>query len=143
MSVMAGPKRDPLPPPFPIGTRLRCIKGFDAYVSAVDHPRDIAKYPEDWKRVSGCGIEVTIDKVVEGRRGTGRQLRDEDGLMYYEDTGEPILDETRDGYSVYHVVSGDTRAAKMSGRCIRPDDAKERWEVIGQRKRPQRERRAK
>lgn len=125
---MADPCRDPLPPPFPVGTRLRCIKGFDAYVAAVDHPRHtVTDHPEDWTRVSGVGIEVTIDSVVQGRRGTGRQLRDEDGLMFYEDSGEPILDETRDGYSVYHVVSGNGHAAKMSGRCIRPDDAEERW----------------
>lgn len=141
-AVTKGAERDPLPPPFPIGTRLRCIKGFDAYVAAVDRPRDIAAHPEDWKRVSGVGIEVTIDRVEQGRRGTGRQLRDEDGLMFHDD-GEPMIDETRDGYSVYHVVSGGTNAAKMSGRCIRPEDAETRWEVIAPTPPRKRSRRAK
>lgn len=120
--------RDPLPPPFPVGTHLRCIEGHNAYVASVDRPRDIKTHPEDWARISGSGIEVTIDRVESGRRGTGRQLRDEDGPMYYDD-GDPILDETQDGYSVYHVVPGTGPAAKMSGRCIRPSSAP-MWQVL-------------
>ncbi len=123
------PTRDPLPPPFPIGTRLRCVEGHDAYVSRVDgYPRDIADHPEDWTRVSGRGIEVTIARVEPGRRGTGRQLRDEDGLMYHDD-GEPMRDETQDGYSVYHVMRGTGSAARMSGRCIYPDGA-HKWQMF-------------
>lgn len=122
------PTRDPLPPPFPVGTRLRCLEHHDAYVACVDRPREIKDHPEDWVRVSGRGIEVTIDEVRPGRRGTGRQLRDEDGLMFYDD-GEPMLDETKDGYSVYHVVRGTSRAAKNSGRVIWPDSAHD-WEVL-------------
>lgn len=121
--------QEPLPPPFPVGTRLRCLEGHDAYVPNVERPRDIKAHPEDWVRISGRGIEVTVARVEPGRKGTGRQLRDEDGPMFYEDTGEPILDETQDGYSVYQVVRGSGSAAKMSGRCIFPDSA-HKWQVI-------------
>ena len=129
--VTEDPERDPLSPPFAVGTRLRCIEGYDALVPCVDRPQHggRAKHPEEWVRVSGIGIEVVIDHVVEGRRGTGRQLRDEDGLMFYEDDGAPMLDTTKDGYSVYYVVRGTGHAAKMSGRCIDPDSA-HKWEVI-------------
>lgn len=122
------PTRDPLPPPFPVGTRLRCIEGYDAYAAHVERPRDIEAHPEDWARVSGRGIEVTIERVEPGRRGTGRRLRDEDGPMS-DDDGEPMLDETKDGYSVYCVVRGTGNAAKMSGRCIDPGSA-HRWQVM-------------
>jgi hypothetical protein len=122
------PTRDPLLPPFPVGTRLRCIEGHDAHVANVECPRDIRTHPGDWVRISGIGIEVTIDRVELGHRGTGRQLRDEDGPMCHDD-GEPMLDETRDGYSVYHVVRGAGQAARMSGRCIDPSGA-HRWQVL-------------
>lgn len=122
------PTRDPLPAPFPVGTLLRCIESHDAYVPRVERPREIEAHPEDWARCSGRGIEVTIDRVEPGRRGTGRQLRDEDGPMI-DDAGEPIVDSTKDGYSVYHVVHGVGNKAKMSGRCIFPDSA-HRWEVL-------------
>ncbi len=122
------PTRASLPPPFPVGTRLRCVEGYDAYVASVDSPRDIKAHPEDWARISGLGIEVTIARVELGRQGTGRQLHDEDGPMSHYD-GEPILDETQDGYSVYQVVRGAGNVAKMSGRCIFPDSA-HRWQVL-------------
>jgi hypothetical protein len=122
------PTRDPLPPPFHVGTRLRCIDGHDAYVPRVERARAIAEHPEDWARISGRGIEVTIDDVRPGHRGTGRQLRDESGPMHHDD-GEPMLDATRDGYSVYHVVLGEGRLAKQSGRCIFPDSV-HRWQVL-------------
>lgn len=137
------PTRDPLPPPFPVGTRLRCVdqQRGASYAGAVRTPRDISKHPEDWALVYGFGLEVTIDKVVAGTRGTGRQLRDEDGLMFYEDDGEPILDETRDGYSVYHVVAGDNAPANNSGRAIRAENA-DKWLVLdnkpGQPRKPTR-----
>lgn len=127
-AIRPSPTRDPLPPPFPVGTHLRCIEGHDAYVARVERPRDIKTSPEDWARLSGRGIEVTIDRVEPGYQGTGRQLRDEDGPMCHED-GEPMRDETRDGYSVYHVVRGAGHAAKMSGRCIDPSSAR-RWQVL-------------
>jgi hypothetical protein len=122
------PTRDPRSPPFLVGTHLRCIDGHDAYVPRVKRPRDIKTHPEDWARISGRGIEVTIDRVELGRRGTGHQLRDEDGPMFHED-GEPMLDETKDGYSVYHVVRGTGHTAKMSGRCIDPSSA-HRWQIL-------------
>lgn len=125
----SSPTRDPLPPPFPVGARLRCIEGHDAYVPCVECPRDIRTHPEDWARVSGRGIEVTIARVQPGHRGTGRQLRDEDGPMCHED-GEPMLDETRDGYSVYYVTRGAGHALRMSSRCIDPGSAR-RWQVGG------------
>jgi hypothetical protein len=118
----------PLPPPFPVGTRLRCIEGHEAYVARVDRPRDLKDHPEDWTRSSGRGLEVTIDRVELGYCGTGRQLRDQDGPMYHDD-GEPMVDTTRDGYSVYYVVPGEGRIAKQSGRCIYPDSV-HRWQVL-------------
>lgn len=121
------PTRVPLPPPFPVGTRLRCVEGHDAYVARVKHPRDIKDHPEDWARVSGRGIEVTIARIEPGHRGTGRRLRDEDGPMFH-DNGDPMLDETRDGYSVYHVVRGAGHS-EMSGRLIDPSSA-HRWRVL-------------
>ncbi len=122
------PTRDPLPPPFPVGTQLRCVEGHDAYVPNVVRPRDLKDHPEDWARVSGRGLEVTIARVEPGHRGTGRQLRDEDGPVCSDD-GEPLLDETHDGYSVYQVVRGVGDAARMSGRCIFPDSA-HKWQVL-------------
>jgi len=127
-TMSSDPTRDPLPPPFLVGTRLRCLEGHDAYAPSVERPRDIQTHPEDWVRISGRGIEVTIDCVDPGWRGSGRQLRDEDGPILDED-GEPMLDETRDGYSVYHVVRGTGHAAKMSGRCIDRSSA-HKWQVL-------------
>ncbi len=49
--------------------------------------------------------------------------------MHHEDDGEPMIDETRDGYSVYHVVRGTGHAARMSGRCIHPDSA-HKWQEM-------------
>lgn len=120
--------REPLPAPFPVGARLRCVEGHDAYAARVACPREHGAHPEDWARVAGRGLEVTIDRVEAGRRGTGRQLRDEQGPMVHED-GEPILDETQDGYSVYRVALGTGDPARTASRCIRPDGAR-RWEVL-------------
>lgn len=127
MQKKADPAREPLPPPFPVGTRLRCIEGHDAYVPRVDHPRDIRAHFEDWPRVSGRGIEVTIDLVKPGSRGTGQQLCDAGGPMS-DDAGEPILDETQDGRSIYQVVRGRGPTARMSGWCIDPSSA-HKWQV--------------
>ncbi len=124
--VREDPTRVPLPPPFPVGTRLRCVDGYDAHVASVERPRDLRAHPEDWVRVSGRGLEVTIASLKPGSRGTGRQLRDADGPMYHED-GEPMLDETRDGYSIYHVARGDGH--HPSGRCIDPSSA-HKWEML-------------
>lgn len=104
----------PLPPPFPVGTRLRCID------------------PIPWRKISvevegkvvvlyGPGLEVLIDSTTKGRQGTGRVV-DED------DDGDPIYDETMDQFSVYHV-----EGAPDHGRLIRHDAAKN-WEVIKEAK---------
>lgn len=45
--------------------------------------------------------------------------------MIFEDTGEPILDETRDGCSVFYVEAKGTK----HGRLIWAKDKKE-WKVI-------------
>jgi hypothetical protein len=81
-------------------------------------------------RISGRGLEVVIDEVRLGRRGTGRQLIDEDGPMFHDD-GDPMIDETKDGYSVYHV-SSDAHTKKASGRCIFPHTA-QRWQLSSDR----------
>lgn len=114
----------PKPPPFKVGTRLRYRGERRAYVGAVPNPRDIGKHPEDWQMCIGPGLEVTIIRVEVGHQGTGRHLRDEDGPMY-DDEGEPYLDETRDGYSVYEVPTHN----RMGGRCI-DHKSKRDWEVL-------------
>lgn len=126
------PTRPPRPPPFPIGTKLVCIGDrSNIHTAAVRSPRDITTHPEDWVRIGGKGIEVVIDEVKPGRAGTGRQCVDGDGPMFYEDTGEPIIDETKDGYSVYHVTTTDRDTGEKTrhGRIIWPDD-KASWKVI-------------
>jgi len=73
-----------------------------------------ARDSEETVTVCGPGIDVTVDEIVQGRRGTGRFIDLEDGE-------EPFIDETRDGYSIYHVGG--------HGRCIFREDKKE-WERI-------------
>ena len=109
---MANHQSDPLPPPFPVGTKLLQVGPRLAYTE------------RDGERVwlNRPGLEVVVSKVRLGHRGTGRHLEDEDGPMYYEDTGEPIVDQTQDGSSIYLNPVG-MRAA------IHPDVAGE-WEVV-------------
>jgi len=123
--VKTDPTREPLLPPFPIGTRLRCIEGIDAYVPRDARPRDLRDHPEDWARISGRGLEVTIARVEPGIRGTGQQLHDEDGPMV-DASGAPILDVTQDGYSVYQVMREN---GKRSGRCIDPGSV-HKWQSL-------------
>jgi hypothetical protein len=113
--VKADPTRDPLPPPFPVGTHLRCVEGHDAYVPSVERPRDIKAHPEDWARLSGRGIEVTISRVEPGRRGTGRHLRDEDGPMHHDD-GEPMIARGTWAKAGAKFVSHDKRFTIMKSR---------------------------
>lgn len=112
------PCREPLPPPFPVGTRLRC-KGrrHDLRYGrpGVVVRGDSDRYPEDWIVVYAKGLEVTVDEVRPGRRGTGRMVDLDDGE-------DPFPDATRDGYSVYHVEGSH-------GRCIFAEDADD-WEVL-------------
>lgn len=120
--------RAPKPPPFPVGTRLRCVRNRgSSWTAAVDNPRDMSEHPEDWVQVSGFGLEVEIAEVKPGRRGTGEQLRDSDGPMFYEDDGQPILDETDDGRSIYYVSAGER--GKRAGRLI-PHKYRNEWEII-------------
>lgn len=120
--------REPKPPPFPLGTRLVCVS--ERGDITTKSWRDGA-----WVEslVYGKGLEVVIDEVIEGRQGTGQQLRDHDGLMFYEDTGDPILDETEDGMSSYHVTSKD--GTRDSGRLIRHDNISE-WKVVAAAAKP-------
>jgi hypothetical protein len=114
---MAGHRTDcgaPKPAPFPVGTRLR-YRGDRRISSAVDGVTVTILAP---------GIEMTVSSTREGRQGTGRQLRDEDGPMY-DDDGEPICDTSRDGYSVVHPDGHDERF----GRAIDPETARQ-WEVV-------------
>src|SRR5260370_34528017 len=117
--------REPKPAPFPVGMRLRYVGKKESHTYHID--------PESRERklVPLCvpGLEVTIAEVRPGRRGTLRHCQDENGPMYWDDTGEPILDETDDGYSVYYVEAWQN--GKKQGRCIHPDRASTReWEVI-------------
>lgn len=110
---MAINTKPPLPPPFPIGTRLKCVD------------------PQSWRRISvevngktvvlyGHGLEVVVDGVTKGRQGTGRLVDEIDG--------ERIYDETIDQCSVYHV-----EGAPDHGRLIRHDGAKN-WKVVKKKK---------
>ncbi len=65
--------------------------------------------------MSGIGVSGTIVRVINGRRGTGQQLRDDDGPMFYEDTGEPIRDQTEDGISVISI-EGHERLVRYENR---------------------------
>lgn len=109
--------RAPKKPPFAVGTRLRYLG------------RDRSWAEVDGKHISIIepGMEVVVEEVDAGRRGTLRQLRDADGPMTWEDTGDPILDETRDGYSVYHLRLPEPYGDQ--GRCILQETAKD-WEVV-------------
>ena len=112
------PTRDPLPPPFAVGTRLRCV---DKNASPLRYGRDGVKHPErtptdGYVTVYEYGLVVTIDEVRVGHHGTGREVDLKDGE-------EPFIDSTSDGYSVYHVEG------TKHGRCIFAED-KNKWEVV-------------
>jgi len=85
--------RPPRPAPYPVGTRVRYTGILTLYRSA-----------EDKTPIFTTGMEFTVSEIRPGRRGTLRQLTEDDGSpAFWEDTGEPILDETRDGWSVVEV----------------------------------------
>lgn len=109
--------------PFPVGTRLRYIGTHRSYTYDIN--------PETYERkeVPLClpGMIVTVDSIMRGHRGTLVHLCDEDGPMYYEDTGEPILDTTSDEVSVYHIDAW--QQGTRQGRCIHHESRKE-WEVV-------------
>lgn len=61
--------RAPLPPLFPVGTRLRCIDGHDAYVPNIERPRDIKANP---------ALAVEVIQSSGRWRHDGSDLRDVD-----------------------------------------------------------------
>lgn len=107
MTTTQSPTRPPRPAPFPVGARIR-------YVGAT---RSSYLQRDDVKE---------IVRVRPGRRGTGRRLHDEDGPMFYDDTGEPILDTTKDAYSVW-TYTDDT--GREQGRIVWPEHAGA-WERV-------------
>lgn len=110
----------PKPAPFPLGARVKYIG---------TRRISIGPTPETATPVLFPGAEGSIVRIIEGRQGTGRHLRDEDGPMYYDDTGDPILDDTKDGYSVW-VCDVDPRN-EHKGRCIDPDPENlKEWELM-------------
>ncbi len=111
--------RKPKPAPFPVGARLRCVdEKHNTFV--------VDNLTGSKALIYGPGLEVVIEEVKYGRQGTLRHLCDEDGPMYYDDTGEPILDHTEDWCSVYYVLGND---GQKHGRLIRPEN-KGNWQVI-------------
>jgi hypothetical protein len=96
--------RFPKKPPFKVGTKLRYVgedqTGYGCS-NKCRNPEDRFEYA--WTPVKAPGLEVVIAELRNGRQGTLRQCRDEDGPMYDEDSGDPILDNTSDGYSLYKL----------------------------------------
>lgn len=109
------PTRDPLPPPFAVGTRVRYIGTRRAYTS-----RDFGSDGSSGRALIEPGMEVEITGASPGRRGTGRPVGDPD------DDGYQAIDRTKDGHSVYLVDDG----TRIRGRIIWPTGAGE-WEMIG------------
>lgn len=102
--------RWPKLPPFAVGERVR-YEGTDRVWADAERTQ-----PLRWP-----GQVVTIVETRPGRRGTLRQLRDEDGPMEHDD-GEPIIDTTRDGYSIWKQPNGH-------GICILRETAHE-WTLV-------------
>jgi hypothetical protein len=115
--------RVPKPAPFKVGTRLRYKGETESYTYDIDPKTGEKKVVP----LLVPGIEVVIAEVRNGYRGTLRHMRDQGELMYYEDTGEPILDTTHNGYSVYYVEAWQN--GKQQGRIIDHENARE-WELI-------------
>jgi hypothetical protein len=116
---------EPLPPPFPVGTRLRMKSGpwaYDAFVQNPELPYPDREQRENLVRIRGAGIEVVICRVRPGHRGSGR-------LMETQDDGYEVYDSTKDGWSVYEQTYADGRAIPHSGRAIAAEDA-DHWEVL-------------
>lgn len=85
--------REPRPAPFPVGTRLRYIG--DLKLNRSEDPASMT---------FGAGVEGTVSEVRPGRRGTLRDISDP------EVDSEPIIDTTRDGYSVVALEGTYNRA---------------------------------
>jgi hypothetical protein len=118
--------RAPKPAPFAVGTRLKYVGKHESYTYDINpKTREKREVP-----LQVPGMIVTVNEVRPGRRGTLRHCREHDGsLMYWDDTGEPILDETDDGYSVYFVEAWQN--GSKQGRCIHADaESVAEWEVV-------------
>lgn len=109
MKEQKDPTRDPLPPPFAVGARIRYV-GNRLVTTGLD--------PRDSRVLLGPGMEVEIVECVEGSRGTGR-------VEYVDDDGEDVIDSTRDGRSIYIVFDGH----KHRRRSIDPQSARDWREV--------------
>jgi len=92
------PDRLPQPAPFVVGQRVRYAGDLRLYHAPTD--------PAPFFASGSVGV---VTRVSQGRRGTGRQLREDGDLCFFDD-GEPMLDTTRDGYSVVDFGNGWTRA---------------------------------
>lgn len=105
--------RAPKQPPFPIGTRLRYVGTHRSW------------YEEGGEMVPLIqpGLIVTVCDVSKGERGTLAPLWDEDGPMEDED-GEPYLDRTRDGRSIYSVRAHGGRPRRQT--IVHANE----WEVV-------------
>lgn len=115
---MSDPTRKPKPPPFAVGTRVQYTGNRSVKIGDRD-PQVLYDSPcTEWLTLIEPGIIVTIDEVRSGRQGTGR-------LVDLDDDGETFIDETTDGYSVYHVQGKHRR----DGRVIDRKNAKE-WKVL-------------
>jgi hypothetical protein len=116
--------RKPKPAPFKVGTKLRFIGTTHSWTYDINpETREKKEVP-----LQVPGMVVTVAEVRPGRQGTLCHCREYDGaLMYWDDTGEPILDETKDGYNVYYVEA--YQSGKKQGRCIDRENKKE-WEVV-------------
>jgi hypothetical protein len=104
--------RKPEPAPFPVGTKVR-------YVGT--RRTEIQASTGEMVPVIAPGMIATVERVNPGRQGTLRPLPGE-----WEDEGNPVLDTTRNGYSVYSVP---LPGGKSYGRIIWPSDAAE-WERV-------------
>lgn len=111
-------RRAPLPPPFPVGVRVRYTGTRTQTLCAVERwINGVLSKIEGAVTVLAPGMVVTIDGVKRGRRGTGR--------FEYFDDHEPDVDETIDGWSLY-TVAGNKRAIYAG--------AAGEWEVVHDRK---------
>ena len=109
--------RVPLPPPFPVGTKLRYVGKRTSGYNAKDGSTVYWEKP---------GLEVVITDTRKGRQGTLSELYDFNAHEYIEDEhGDRMLDETVDGMSVYEV----TVDGRKFGRLIRHENAHE-WEPV-------------
>lgn len=92
----------PKPAPFPVGAKLRCLKGADVYAPRVEQPDAIQQTPEHWDLLFGRGLEVEIIRVVSGTCCTNQ-------------------DEATDGASIYRIGKRERRITANSSS---------KWQVL-------------